>query len=63
MAIAKETPRETQLWKLLAFIGRYGHQDILKLRRELPVSDLIQLANAIGHLLKEESSKVSTSED
>ena len=57
-ALARAEPREAQLWKLLAFIGRYGHQDITLARRMFTLSELRDLANAIGELLKEEQSQL-----
>jgi len=43
-----------QIWKLIAFLGRYAHQPAdVSLR--LPVDDLQSLASATGDLLEQES--------
>lgn len=43
-----------QIWKLLAFLGRYGHQDVTMLLK-WQVPDLLALSKSVGDLLKEEN--------
>lgn len=46
--------RCTEIWKLVAFLGRYGHQqakDILA----MPVTQTMRLAEQVGELIAEEN--------
>lgn len=52
--IAADGDTEEKFWKLLAFMGRYGHQDMLAWR-DVPISDLRRAARALGRILEEES--------
>lgn len=56
MALAyasEEKTRYEQLLRLLAYLGRYGKQDIGSLIK-FPVSVLVELAAAVGELVTEE---------
>lgn len=45
-------------WKLIAYVGRYGHQQATDLLgRQLTRSELGKLADAIDEILKEESAE------
>lgn len=52
-----DEPREQQLWDLLAFLGRYAHQDIEKML-DWDVTTLYELARSTTKLLKEEAEAV-----
>jgi hypothetical protein len=41
------------IWKTVAFLGRYGHQDMHSCL-SLPLSDLCDLATAIGEMVRDE---------
>lgn len=45
---------QKRIWKLIGYLGRYGHQPAdVSLR--LPVDDLMRLADAVGDLLTKEA--------
>jgi hypothetical protein len=46
---------EEQVFKLLAFIGRCGHQDADAIARRRPVRWIEALADEIGKLMEEEA--------
>lgn len=47
----------TQIWRLLAFLGRYGYQDATRwLHRPMP--DVIHFARALGYMLDSERKAV-----
>lgn len=52
-ALQGET-RDKQLWRLFAYLGRYGHQPLPVLRK-LPITELLRYANAVAELIREES--------
>lgn len=55
LAMAETAPEyENNLWKLLAFLGRYGHQSVPALMG-LSSADARSLASATAGLLKEEA--------
>lgn len=39
-----------RVWKMLAYLGRYGHQSMQELR-QYPVRELIQLAGEVSALV------------
>ena len=43
-----------RIWKLLAFVGRYGHQPV-NVAMSLTVRDLGVLASQIGQIIEEEN--------
>lgn len=46
--------RRSEIMKLVAFLGRYGHQrakDVLS----MPITDAMLLANKVGELIREEN--------
>jgi hypothetical protein len=49
----QKPPREVQLYKLLAFLGRYGHQSATEMLK-LTVRELVALAAEVGELIREE---------
>ena len=58
------TPEEyvRDLWKLLAFLGRYGHQPV-DVCLDLPTMDLHQLASGVGEIMEEESNAMRSAAD
>jgi hypothetical protein len=58
LAYARETPQERleSMWRIIAFCGRYGHQDAQMLLR-IPMGDLLAFARALGKLIGEEHDK------
>jgi hypothetical protein len=46
--------RAGQLWRLFAFLGRYGHQQLSELKK-LPITDLMRFAKEVGFIISEES--------
>jgi len=48
--------------KLLAFIARYGHQDMPSIKR-LPLTDLYAFSNALSELLTEEADAMKRATD
>ncbi len=53
MARAYE-PRDKEIWKILAFLGRYAHQPIKDLLG-MPMSDLVNLAMQTTKFIEEEA--------
>jgi hypothetical protein len=53
--MGRETPAErlSSMWRLVAFCGRYGHQDAATLL-QMTTSDLVAFAKALGKLMGEE---------
>lgn len=51
--IEREGDSAAQLWKLLAWLGRYGHQNMLQWL-DVPISDLRSAVSALRDLLDEE---------
>ena len=45
---------EQRIWKLLAYVGRYGHQPVT-VARSLTVRELRVLADAVGEIIGEEN--------
>jgi hypothetical protein len=46
--------RVRQLWKLLAYLGRYGHQPVNVLRR-MPLSEIYALRDGVAEIVEEEN--------
>lgn len=56
LAMAEVAPDyEQRLWKLLAFLGRYGHQSVPEVMRSISASDARALAEATADLMKDEA--------
>lgn len=53
--MATALPTEDHLWQMLAFAGRYGHQDIFQLL-EMSSRDFARLNHAIADLVRGEGS-------
>lgn len=55
-SMSRRTPREhaKTIWKLVAFLGRYGNQQVDQLL-EMQNSELIDMADAIAELMREEA--------
>jgi hypothetical protein len=51
---AKVSSHTTRIWKLLAYVGRYGHQPV-NVAMRLTLRELRQLAEQIGQLVEEEN--------
>ncbi len=47
---------ERRIWKLLAYVGRYGHQPV-SVAAALPVRQLRLLADALNDIVVEENPK------
>jgi hypothetical protein len=62
MLYQHEHPRETQIIKLYAFLGRYAHQDVSSLRT-MPVHVLEALARETAELLREEHDAMTANTD
>ncbi len=61
MALAEAFPDyERQLFTMLAFLGRYCHQPLDQLM-QMPVPDLMMLADATASLIESEGSSVRES--
>lgn len=54
MACVQANPRGESLWKLLAFLSRYAHQP-LPVLMAMPITQLVQFAESVGTLMREES--------
>lgn len=54
MAVRSVAEREKHIWKLVAFLGRYGNQPAT-VCLSLPTRDLGLLAREVGELLREEA--------
>lgn len=50
---SQRPPRSVALWKLIAFLGRYGHQQQWVLR--LTIREMNALAEAVGQLIEDEN--------
>lgn len=61
--MAGAEPREKQLWRLLAFIGRYGHQSIPSMLDRFTLNDLRSLAKAVGELIEQERDSIDLHTD
>ena len=62
MVVAKMPPLDGQIWKLVAYLGRYGHQPA-DVTLALPVTDLRRLSDGVSALVEEEAAAVSGHED
>jgi len=47
------------LLKLVAFLGRYGHQSVAALM-PLPISEVMNLAEEVGQLIKDDNDAMRT---
>jgi len=47
------------IWKTVAFLGRYGHQSVDECLR-MPVSDLCELSEQVGLLIRDEGAALKT---
>jgi hypothetical protein len=45
---------EERIWKLLAYVGRYGHQPV-NVARQLTVRDLHRLAGKVAEIVEQEN--------
>lgn len=54
LALGASGDRKRDLLKLVAFLGRYGHQQATTVM-QLPISEVMQLAEEVGNLIKEEN--------
>jgi hypothetical protein len=55
-------PLDEQIWKLVAYLGRYGHQPA-DVSLNLPVLDLRKLYMAVGKIVDEENEANRVDED
>ena len=51
---------EKRIWKMLAYVGRYGHQPV-DVSMRLPVRQLRMLADALNDIVAEENGPASRS--
>jgi len=51
---AKAGSNTVRIWKMLAYVGRYGHQPVNTAMR-LTVRELSQLAECVAELVREEN--------
>lgn len=51
---AKIGNNEQRIWKLLAYVGRYGHQPV-SIARQLTVRELGRLADSVAQIVREEN--------
>lgn len=62
IAVARQEPLERVLWRLMAFLGRYGHQPISELMR-LSSREASMLAKEVAAILESENEITRTSND
>lgn len=51
---ARSGDNGTRIWKMLAYVGRYGHQPV-NVAMQLTVRDLSKLADCVAELVREEN--------
>lgn len=54
MLVEQEGPRDLHIWRMAAFLGRYGHQSV-DVILQMPIRDAAKLMNAVGDLIREEN--------
>lgn len=52
--LAASGDRVAQMWKLFAYLGRYGHQPV-NVTRHMPLRELRMLSTAISEIVEEEN--------
>ena len=53
---------ERRIWKLVAFLGRYGHQPARECM-SMPSGDMRELANGVAEIMREESDAMRRSSE
>ncbi len=54
MLVVGDGGRAKQIWKLLAYLGRYAHQPVSVLR-QMPLSEVYALRDGVAEIVEEEN--------
>lgn len=57
---AATTNNEKRIWKMLAYVGRYGNQP-MNVLRQMPMREINLLAQELGRILEEENAPPKSS--
>lgn len=59
MTVVVDGNRVKQIWKLLAYLGRYAHQPVNVLR-QMPLSEVYALRDGVAEIVEEENRPASS---